>query len=89
MLEDLMFPLYLPSIQKDRMFMAGLIAVPTLPDLGTDLLIDAISGQPRMRQAEHGFAVLSDVYNRHLAYAEAQAVWKILSDNYPDSVWLK
>ncbi|PKL46366.1 MAG: hypothetical protein CVV42_16760 [Candidatus Riflebacteria bacterium HGW-Riflebacteria-2] len=89
MVEDLMFPLYLPSIAKDRMFLAGLLAVPTLPDLGTDLLIDAISDQPRMRKAEHGFAVLSDVYNRHLAYSEAQAVWKILSDNYPDSVWLK
>jgi len=89
MLEDLMFPLYLPSISKDRMFLAGLLAVPTLPDLGTDLLIDAISGQPRMRRAEHGFAVLSDVYNRHLAYSEAQAVWKIMSESYPDSIWLK
>lgn len=89
MLEDLMFPLYLPSVAKDRMFMAGLLAVPTLPDLGTDLLIAAISDQPRMRKAEHGFAVLSDVYNRHMAYSEAQAVWKILSDNYPDSIWLK
>lgn len=89
MVEDLMFPLYLPSTPKDRLFMAGLLAVPTLSDLGTDLLIDSISGQPRMRKAEHGFAVLSDVYNRHLAYSEAQSVWKLLSDNYPDSVWLK
>lgn len=89
MVEDMLFPLYLPTIAKDRMFMAGLLAVPTLPDLGTDLLVEAISGQPRMRRAEHGFAVLSDVYNRHLAYSEAQAVWKILSDNYPNSIWLK
>ncbi len=89
MVEDLLFPLYLPTIAKDRMFMAGLLAVPALSDLGTDLLLDSISGQPRMRKAEHGFAVLSDVYNRHLAYSEAQAVWKILTENYPDSVWLK
>jgi hypothetical protein len=89
MVEDLLFPLYLPCEAKDRKFMAGLLAVPTLSDLGTDLLIDAISGQPRMSKAEHGFAVLSDVYSRHLAYSEAQAVWKLLSDNYPDSIWLK
>lgn len=89
MVEDMLFPLYLPAIAKDRTFMAGLLAVPTLPDLGTDLLVDAISGQPRMRSAEHGFAVLSDVYNRHLAYSEAQAVWKILSDKFPNSIWLK
>ncbi|MBU1107911.1 MAG: hypothetical protein KKB51_14655 [Candidatus Riflebacteria bacterium] len=89
MIEDLLFPLYMSSVAKDRMFLAGLLAVPTLPDLGTDLLVAAISGQPRMRKAEHGFAVLADVYNNHLAYAEAQAVWKLLSENYPDSIWLK
>ena len=89
MVEDLLFPLYLPSVAKDRIFMAGLLAVPTLSDLGTDLLVDAISGQPRMRKAEHGFAVLSDVYSTHLAYSEAQAVWKLLSERYPDSIWLK
>ncbi len=89
MLEDLMMPLYMPVQPKDRLFIAGLAAVESFPDLGTDLLIDAISGRPRMRNAQHGLAVLSDVYNRHMAFAEAQSVWKLLAQLYPDSVWLK
>lgn len=89
MLEDLMMPLYMPVKHKDRLFLAGLAAVESFPDIGTDLLIEAVSGQPRMRSAQHGLAVLSDVYNRHMAFAEAQSVWKLLAQLYPDSVWLK
>lgn len=89
MLEDLIFPLYLPVPVGERYFLAGLAAVEKLPDLGTDLLIKAISGEPRMFRVEHGLAVLADVYNRHLAYGEAQKVWNLLAKINPDSVWLK
>lgn len=86
---DLVFPLYKPMRSKERLFLAGLAAVETLPDFGTDLIMEAISGHSRMHKAEHGLAALADVYNRHMAYAEAQRVWKTLSDLYPDSIWLK
>ncbi|NCB38028.1 MAG: hypothetical protein EOM80_04595 [Erysipelotrichia bacterium] len=89
MLEDLLMPLYMPVKAKDRLFLAGLAAVEIFPDLGTDLLIDAVSGQPRMFKAEHGLAVIADVYSHHMAISEAQHVWKLLADSYPDSVWLK
>lgn len=89
MLEDVVFPLYLPTPAGERYFLAGLAAIETLPDLGTDLIIRAISNNPRMYRVEHGLAVLADVYNRHLAYREAQRVWNLLSKLHPDSVWLK
>lgn len=89
MIEYVMMPLYMPVRAKDRVFLAGLAAVEKFPDLGTDLLVEAVSGQPRMFKAEHGLAVLSDVYNRHMAFAEAQSVWNLLAKLYPDSIWLK
>lgn len=89
MLEDTILPLYKPIEPGERYFLAGLAAVEKLPDLGTDLLIKAISGEPRMFKVEHGLAVLADVYNRHLAYGEAQRVWNLLAKLNPDSVWLK
>lgn len=87
--KDLVMPLYTPVRAKDRMFLAGLAVVEDFPDLGTDLIIEALSGYPAMLRIEHGLAALSDVYSRHMAYAEAQKVWKTLVDFYPDSVWLK
>lgn len=89
MIEDLLMPLYMPLKPKERLFLAGLAAVEKFPDLGTDLLINSVTGQPRMFKAEHGLAVISDVYNNHMAFAEAQSVWNLLSRLFPDSVWLK
>lgn len=89
MLEDIMMPLYMPTDAKNRVFLAGLASIESFPDLGTDLVVEAVSGQPRMYRAEHGLAVLSDVYNRHMAFAEAQQVWNLMSKLYPDSIWLK
>lgn len=86
---DLVFPLYKPMRSRERLFLAGLAAVEALPDFGTDLIVEAISGHSRMYKAEHGLAALADIYNRHMAYAEAQKVWNTLSDLYPDSIWLK
>lgn len=89
MIEDLIMPLYLPIKRKERLFLAGLAAVEQFPDLGTDLLIEAVTGRPRMFKAEHGLAVISDVYNNHMAFAEAQSVWSLLAKLFPDSIWLK
>ncbi len=89
MIRDLIFPLYKPIREKDRLFLAGLASVEALPDLGTDLIVESVSSLPRMLKAEHGLAVLADVYGRRHARAEAQKVWKTLSDLYPDSIWLK
>lgn len=86
---DVVFPLYKPLSPKERIFLAGLAAVEMLPDLGTELLLEAVTGIPRMYRAEHGLAVLADVYNKQRAHSEAQKVWKTLSDLYPQSVWLK
>lgn len=86
---DVVFPLYKPLSPKERIFLAGLAAVEMLPDLGTSLLLEAVTGIPRMYRAEHGLAVLADVYNKQRAHAEAQKVWKTLADLYPQSVWLK
>ena len=89
MIEDVLMPLYRPMKARDRIFLAGLAAVEVFPDLGTDLLIEAVSGSQRMYKAEHGLAVIADVYNRHMAHAEAQSVWSLLGKLYPDSIWLK
>ncbi|MDN5280255.1 MAG: hypothetical protein PWR01_4220 [Clostridiales bacterium] len=89
MLEDNIFPLYLPTPPGERYFMAGLAAVEKFPEVGTSLLIKSISDEPRMYKNEHGLAVLSDVYNKHMAYNEAQNVWKTLGRLHPDSIWLK
>lgn len=89
LVEDFLMPMYLNTKPKDRVFLAGLAAVEQFPDLGTDLIIEAISGSRRIYKAEHGLAVLADVYRRHMAFAEAQSVWNILKKLYPDSIWLK
>jgi hypothetical protein len=86
---DTVYPLYKPVRKHERLFLAGLASIEALPDLGVDLVNEAIEGRPRMLKAEHGLAVLADVYNRHMAYAEAQKVWNLLTEFYPDSVWLK
>lgn len=89
MIEDCLMPLYLPIQPGERYFLAGLAAVEKFPGLGTDLIIKSISDEPRMFKSEHGLAVLADVYNHHIAYGEAQSVWKTLSNLHPDSIWLK
>ncbi|HNS08503.1 MAG TPA: hypothetical protein PKN29_02325 [Candidatus Ozemobacteraceae bacterium] len=89
LVEDFLLPMFLNTKPKDRIFLAGLAAVEQFPDLGTDLIIEALSGAKRIYKAEHGLAVLADVYRRHMAFAEAQSVWSILKKLYPDSIWLK
>ncbi len=54
-----------------------------------DLINESLTSEPRVLKPEHALACLSDVYVRHNAHNEAQKVLKILSDYYPNSVWLK
>jgi hypothetical protein len=89
MLEDCIFPLYLPMPVGERYFFAGLAALRNFPDLGTDLLIKSLSDETRMYRSEHALAILAETYNKHLAHREAQKVWQILGKLHPDSVWLK
>jgi hypothetical protein len=89
MLEDCLFPLYLPTPESERYFLAGLAAMEKFPDQGVDLIFMALSNQPRMYRSEHALAVLADVYNQHLAYREAQQVWQLLGKLHPESIWLR
>ncbi|MBR4329326.1 MAG: hypothetical protein IKP71_05685, partial [Candidatus Riflebacteria bacterium] len=72
-----------------RKFLAGIYCVEQFPNLGIDLINESLTSEPRMLKPEHALACLTDVYVRHNAYNEAQKVLKLLSEYYPNSVWLK
>ena len=89
LIEDFLYPLYMPVKPANRKFLAGIYAVEEFPNLGMDLINDSLTSSPRVLKPEHALACLTDVYSRHNAYNEAQKVLKILSDYYPNSLWLK
>jgi hypothetical protein len=89
LVEDCIMPLYLPVEDGERRFLAGLVAAKRFPGLATDLIMLSLTGKPSMYKSEHGLAVLSDLYNQHLAHSEAQKVWNQIHSIYPDSIWLK
>ncbi len=89
LIDDFLYPLYMPVKPANRKFLAGVYAVEYFPNLGMDLINESLTSSPRVLKPEHALACLSDVYVRHNAYQEAQKVLKILSDYYPNSVWLK
>ena len=89
LIEDFLYPLYMPVKPANRKFLTGIYCVEQFPNLGIDLINESLTDQPRMLKPEHALACLSDVYVRHNAHNEAQKVLKLLSDYYPDSIWLK
>ena len=89
LIEDFLYPLYMPVKPANRKFLAGIYCVEQFPNLGIDLINESLTSEPRMIKPEHALACLSDVYVRHNAYREAQKVLKLLTDYYPDSIWLK
>ena len=89
LIEDFLYPLYMPVKPANRKFLAGIYCVEQFPNLGIDLINESLTSEPRMLKPEHALACLTDVYVRHNAYNEAQKVLKLLSEYYPNSVWLK
>lgn len=89
LIEDFLYPLYMPVKPANRKFLAGIYAVEEFPNLGIDLINESLTSNPRVLKPEHALACLSDVYVRHNAHNEAQKVLKLLSEYYPDSLWLK
>ncbi len=89
LIEDFLYPLYMPVKPVNRKFLAGIYAVEEFPNLGIDLINESLTSSPRVLKPEHALASLSDVYIRHNAHNEAQKVLKLLSEYYPDSLWLK
>lgn len=89
LIEDFLYPLYMPVKLADRKFLAGVFCVEEFPNLGMDLINEALTESNRVSKPEHALAALSDVYVRHNAYGEAQKVFKILKEYYPNSLWLK
>ncbi len=89
LIEDFLYPLYMPVKPVNRKFLAGIYAVEEFPNLGMDLINESLTSTPRVLKPEHALASLSDVYARHNAVNEAQKVLKILSEYYPNSLWLK
>ncbi len=89
LIEDFLYPLYMPVKPANRKFLAGVYCVELFPNLGIDLINESLTSDPRVLKPEHALACLSDVYIRHNAHNEAQKVLKLLSDYYPDSIWLK
>ena len=89
LINDFLYPLYMPVKPANRKFLAGIYCVEQFPNLGIDLINESLTSEPRVLKPEHALACLSDVYVRHNAHNEAQKVLKLLSDYYPDSLWLK
>ncbi len=86
---DFMQPLYMRVIVPDRKFLAGLFCSEAFPHLSMKLINESLTSEPRLSKPEHALAALSDLYSKHNAYSEAQQVWKLLTELYPDSIWLK
>ncbi len=89
LIDDFLYPLYMPVKPANRKFLAGIYCVEQFPNLGMDLINESLTSEPRVLKPEHALACLSDVYVRHNAHNEAQKVLKLLFDYYPNSVWLK
>ena len=89
LIEDFLYPLYMPVKPANRKLLAGVYCVEYFPNLGIDLINESLTSEPRVTKPEHALACLSDVYVRHNAHNEAQKVLKLLTEYCPNSVWLK
>lgn len=89
LIEDFLFPMYIPVKTADRKFLTGLYVIEEFPNLGIDLINESLSEQTRVTKPEHALACLVDAYKRHNAINESNTVKQILSDYYPNSIWLK
>ncbi len=89
MIDDSLYPLYLPAGIGTRYFLAGLACEKVFPYLAMDLINKSITVEKRLTKNEHALAVLADTYQVHNAYKEAQEVWGILRSLHPQSIWLK
>lgn len=87
--EDVIFPLYLPAEEGDRLFLAGLAAYRNFPYISMKLIRKALECKPRVRKNEHALGVLANLYRSHMAYNEAQQVWSQLRKLHPQSIWLR
>lgn len=89
LIEDFMYPLYMPVKKADRKLLTGIFCVEKFPGLGMDLINESLTDSIRVSKPEHALACLSEVYSKHNAYNEAQKVLKLLTEYYPNSIWLK
>lgn len=89
MLEDVLSPMYLPLKQVEKKFLAGLACAQMFPHVSTRLFLDCITGEPRIKNVEHGLAVLALHYRSNNAFQESDIIFEKLSKLYPKSVWLK
>ena len=89
MIEDCLYPLYLDTNPGECLFFAGLATQERFPYISIELIQEALSIKKRIRQNEHGLAVLASSYKERMAFEEAQEVWAMLRALHPDSIWLK
>ncbi len=89
LLEEIIYPLYLPVKTADVLFMGALGASSRFPTESVDVLIKLLTGAERPTKVNHALALLSDLYQRERNYIEAQTVWNTLRNLYPRSIWVR
>ena len=89
LIEDYLFPMYMPVRTENRKFLAALYCIEEFPNLGIDLINEALTSNPRVISPEHSLACLIDAYKKHNAKNESNKVKNILKEYYPNSMWLK
>lgn len=88
MLEGVLQPMYMPVRPTERRFLAGLAASELFESEATELFLDCVTTEPRLRAMEQGLGVLASHYKNIGAYAEAVSVLESLAKYYPSSDWL-
>ena len=63
LIDDFLYPLYMPVKPANRKFLAGIYCVEQFPNLGMDLINESLTSEPRVLKPEHALACLSDVYD--------------------------
>lgn len=89
LVSDFLQPLYMRVKPANRKFLAGVLCAEVFPNQAIRLINESLTDSSRVSKPEHAFAVLYDLYRRHMAVAESDRVWQILNKYYPNSIWLK
>jgi hypothetical protein len=89
MLGSVLEPMYMPVRPTERQFLAGLAASEVFSSVATELFLNCLTKEPRLRSVEHGLGVLASHYMSIGAYDEAVSVAESLAKFYPRSGWLR
>lgn len=88
-LSEFLFPLYKPVNPKELPILSATLVSERFPIIAIDTILSYLVKSESHLHSDHILSLLSDLYQKHRNYIEAQSTWSTLRVLYPQSVWIR